>query len=683
MLSVRPTLAAATLVAGIGTAVLAGWLFDITSAKSVMAGWRVMVPVTAACLVLVGVATALVGTHRRRRADLIAARAAAAIALLLPLLAFIEYLTGIRTGLEGWFGIAFDPSSAVDGRMSPLTSLSLLVLAVSLLALTVPGDRAAVTARIAAGSTLLTSWFAIMAVAFDAQRLADVPRFPGMAVMTIALIAISSWAALAQSFDADQGVHTRAARSSPRIGVLLVLAFLVPPLLGLLRDATLERLGPQVVTSVLVLLLAAAIAAIVWYYGSRMAALRREREEAFAALEERVTARTQELAARNAELRQSEDRLRDADRRKDEFLATLAHELRNPLAPIRSAVAVLRSGQASPDDRHEAQVIIERQVSQMSRLIDDLLDVSRITAGKLPMKKTPLPLAAVLNLAIATVRPHIDEARHRLTVSLPDEPLTVDADEARLAQVFANLLHNACKYTEPGGEIMLTAALPNEHEVEIAVRDNGIGIPAEFLPRVFQKFSQVAPALDRSQGGLGLGLSLVHGVVALHNGRVEARSAGPGRGSEFIVRLPLLQGVPLLDAIPVPAGSAAQNLVSRRVLVVDDNADSAESLALLLRVEGHLVETAHDGDTAIELAERFQPDAILLDLGMHGMSGYDVCAHIRQCPWGRSILMVAQTGWGQAQDRARALEAGFDAHLTKPIDPEAVQEMLVTLKVHS
>jgi CheY-like chemotaxis protein len=229
---------------------------------------------------------------------------------------------------------------------------------------------------------------------------------------------------------------------------------------------------------------------------------------------------------------------------------------------------------------------------------------------------------------------------------------------------------------------MLTASLPDEHAVDIAVRDNGIGIPQEFLPRLFEKFSQVAAALDRSQGGLGLGLSLVHGVVALHDGRVEARSAGPGRGSEFVVRLPVLQGVVIADAIS-PTASETRVFVSRRVLVVDDNADSAESLALLLRIQGHLVETAHDGQTAVELAERFQPDAILLDLGMPGMNGYDVCGQIRVQPWGRAILMVAQTGWGQAQDRARTREAGFDAHLTKPIDPEAIQEMLVTLKVHS
>jgi signal transduction histidine kinase/CheY-like chemotaxis protein len=564
--------------------------------------------------------------------------------------------------------------------MSPLTSLVLSVLSISIIAATLPSPRAAVTSRIAAGSTLLTAWLAIIAVAFDAGRLADVPRFPGMAVITIALIAIASWASLSLSLEAERA-GVRLGQASPRVGALLLTAFVLPLLLGLLRDATAARLGPQVVTAVLVVLLAGAMAAIIWQYGSRMTALRREREQAFAELEHRVAERTHELAARNEELRRSEDRLRDADRRKDEFLATLAHELRNPLAPIRSAVAVLRSDQVSEDDSFEARLIIERQVGQMSRLIDDLLDVSRITAGKLPMKKSPMRLATVLNLAISTVRPHIDEARHRLIVSLPEESLVVEADEARLSQVFANLLHNACKYTEPGGEIALTASLSNEHEVEIAVRDNGIGIPTEFLPRLFEKFSQVAPALDRSQGGLGLGLSLVHGVVTLHDGRVEARSAGPGRGSEFLVWLPVLHGVVIADTVGVPPAAAAHGSVSRRVLVVDDNADSAESLALLLRIEGHLVETAHDGASAVELAERFQPDAILLDLGMPGMNGYDVCAQIRRQPRGRSILMVAQTGWGQAQDRARTLEAGFDAHLTKPIDPEAVQEMLVTLKV--
>jgi len=230
----------------------------------------------------------------------------------------------------------------------------------------------------------------------------------------------------------------------------------------------------------------------------------------------------------------------------------------------------------------------------------------------------------------------------------------------------------------------VTAVLPNPSEVEIVVGDNGIGIPPEFLPRLFQKFSQVAPALERSQGGLGLGLALVHGVVTLHNGRVEARSAGVGRGSEFIVRLPVVSITPAMPPEPKsPSSQTPRPLVSRRVLVVDDNKDSAEALALLLRLAGHLVETAHDGEAALEIAERFQPDAVLLDLGMPRLNGYEVCEQIRSRSWGQSILVVAQTGWGQEQDRARTLEAGFDAHLTKPIDPEVVQEMLVTLKRHN
>jgi signal transduction histidine kinase/CheY-like chemotaxis protein len=682
-MSARPILTAGVLVAAAGTVVLLGWLFDVSTAKSVMSGWRVMVPATAACFVLAGLAIVVAAGHARRRPNLLAARAIATVGLVLPLLTFVEYITGVRTGLEGWFGVSFDASSAVAGRMSPLTSLCFVVLNSSIIGTTFGGPRAVVAARIAAGSTLLTAWLALLAIAFDSGRLADVPRFPGMAVMTIALLALASWGANALSFAGERDPHQTAA-ASPRAGVMLMAAFAVPLILGVLRDALANVVSAQVMSSVLVLLLAAAMATIVWQYGARLTGLRRERERAFAELEQRVAERTHELASRNAELRLSEDRLREADRRKDEFLATLAHELRNPLAPIRSAVAVLRSLAVADEDRLEAQLIIERQVSQMARLIDDLLDVSRITAGKLPLKKRPRRLSDVLNLAIATIRPHIDEQRHRLSTSLPREAIVVDADAARLSQVFANLLHNACKYTEPGGEIQVTVALPNESEVEVAVRDNGIGIPPDFLPRLFQKFSQVEPALERSQGGLGLGLALVQGIVALHDGRVEARSGGPGRGSEFIVRLPVLSvSVEMPAPAPASADETPRHLVSRRVLVVDDNEDSAGSLALLLRLEGHLVKTAHDGETALAVAERFQPDAILLDLGMPRLNGYEVCERIRVQPWGQGILMVAQTGWGQAQDRARTLAAGFDAHLTKPIDPATVQEMLVKMKVHS
>jgi signal transduction histidine kinase/CheY-like chemotaxis protein len=435
----------------------------------------------------------------------------------------------------------------------------------------------------------------------------------------------------------------------------------------------------QLINALLVFTLSATLATLAGYTLSNMAALRRDRDRAVGQIEQRVTERTGELASRNAELRLTEDRLRDADRRKDEFLATLAHELRNPLAPIRTAVVILKSDHATDRERDAARTIIDRQVTHMARLIDDLLDVSRITAGKLPMRKTHLGLSEVITQAVATVQPHLDKAKHRLTVSLPREAVTIDGDEARLSQVFANLLHNACKYTEPGGEITINAALPSDNEVQICVRDNGIGIPEEFVPRLFEKFSQVAPALERSQGGLGLGLSVVQGIVFSHNGRVEARSAGPGRGSEFIVYLPVVHAVETRK-VASASGDTRDRRASRRVMVVDDNVDSAESMAMLLRVNGHQVEIAHDGEAALEIAGRFLPHAMLLDIGMPKLNGFEVCQRVRAFPWGSSVLLVAQTGWGQADDRARTLQAGFDAHLTKPIDPAAVQQMLANLK---
>ena len=676
-MSARPILPAGAIVTAVGGVVLLGWLFDVTTATSVMTGWRVMVPCTAASLVCAGVAIMLAASGGTIRSGRVAPRLFAVAACVLPAIAFVEHLTGRRTGFESWFGVVFDRSSDVAGRMSPLTSLCLLMLGVSLVAVTLRQARAVVWARVISGATLLTAWLAVFAVAFDTGRLADAPRFPGMAVMTIATVAVASWASLCLSFYRDPGPGPVV---TLRTSTLLVAAFAIPLLFGALRDAGAAAISPQLMTAIFVAALALSMAAIIWRYAARIAELTRERARAFTDLEERVIERTHELAGRNEVLRRSEDRLRDADRRKDDFLATLAHELRNPLAPIRSAVAVLRAELVVDDDKREAQVIIERQVLQMARLVDDLLDVSRITAGKLQLQTQRLRLADVLNLAVSTVRPHVELARHRLIVSLPQEPIAVDGDGSRLPQVFANLLHNACKYTEPGGEIMLTVSLPNESEVDVAVRDNGIGIPPEFLPHLFQKFSQLASAHDRSQGGLGLGLSLVQGIVALHGGSVLARSGGSGRGSEFVVRLPVAQPVDVeVEARAAPAANVAA-LVSRRVLVVDDNADSAASMALLLRIEGHLVETAHNGETALVMAERFQPDAILLDIGMPRMSGYEVCESIRSRPWGRSILMVAQTGWGQAQDRARTRDAGFDAHLTKPIDPATVRGMLVSLK---
>jgi PAS domain S-box-containing protein len=374
-------------------------------------------------------------------------------------------------------------------------------------------------------------------------------------------------------------------------------------------------------------------------------------------------------------LKDAEQALREADRRKDEFLATLSHELRNPLAPVRSSIAVLKAGSAAEMELAEARDVIDRQVAHMARLLDDLLDVSRITRGKLELRRERVELAAVVRLALETSRPPMERAGHQLTVSLPETPIWLDADPVRLEQVFSNLLNNAAKYTDRGGQIGLTARLL-DCEVLVCVRDSGIGLTEEQLPRLFEMFSQVSSSLERSQGGLGIGLSLVRGLVELHGGQISAASEGLGKGSEFSVRLPVV------DSAAAPAAPAAAEqqgftaLPGRKILVADDNHDAASMLALLLRLSGHEVEVAHDGREAVDTAAAFQPDVLLLDIGMPQMSGYDVARHIRRQPWGRTALLVALTGWGQEDDKRRAADAGFDHHLTKPVDPAALTKLL-------
>jgi two-component system CheB/CheR fusion protein len=373
-------------------------------------------------------------------------------------------------------------------------------------------------------------------------------------------------------------------------------------------------------------------------------------------------------------LRANEHGLREADRRKDEFLATLAHELRNPLAPIRSAAKILGSPRLGERELAWSRDVIARQVQHMARLLDDLLDISRITRGRLELRRGRVGLAGIVDAAVETARPLLDARRHTLHVALPDPPPDLDADPVRLAQVLANLLTNAAKYTDPGGRIELHAQVAGG-AVQVAVRDDGIGLAPEQIGRVFDMFSQVTTALDRSEGGLGIGLALVRGLVELHGGRVEARSDGPGRGSEFLVVLPLpavREDPPRPAENPLPV--AAERL--RRVLVADDNRDAAESLRLLLGLAGHEVRVAHDGPTALEIAAEFRPDTVLLDIGMPGLNGYEVATRLRALEWGGAPVLVAITGWGQEQDRRLALEAGFDHHLTKPIDPDRIEALL-------
>jgi PAS domain S-box-containing protein len=375
------------------------------------------------------------------------------------------------------------------------------------------------------------------------------------------------------------------------------------------------------------------------------------------------------------ELKRVEELLREADRRKDEFLAVLAHELRNPLAPIRYAVALERKEGRGEAARLQAQAIIERQVEHMSRLLDDLLDVSRITRGTLLLRRSSIELSAALAAAQESARPLLESRGHTLVLRLPEEPIRLVADPVRFAQVLANLLVNAAKYTDTGGRIEIEAR-QEEGELVVAVRDNGIGISAEMMPRLFTLFAQASPALERSEGGLGIGLALVRGLVELHGGTITAHSQGPGRGSEFVLRLPV--GSP--TAIELRRASQRVRASSRtkplRVLVADDNRDSAATCAALLESSGHEVSVAHTGREALAMADKLKPDALLLDIGMPELNGYQLAQRIRGTGWGRAATLIAITGWGQEQDKRRALEAGFDHHLTKPFDPNDLEGLL-------
>jgi len=386
------------------------------------------------------------------------------------------------------------------------------------------------------------------------------------------------------------------------------------------------------------------------------------------------------VGERTRALEQLEAELREASRRKDEFIATLAHELRNPLAPVRNAAQLLQHQEAIPAEAQQARDVIARQVRVMARLIDDLMDVSRINQGRIELRRERVDLASVVELAVESSRPGILESGHELALRLPDVPVALDADSIRLSQVFVNLLSNAAKYTDRGGRIELVAEV-HDAEVRIAVSDNGIGIPANELPNVFAMFAQVEGALTRSRGGLGIGLTLVKHLVELHGGRVEAQSAGVGRGSAFVVTLPL---PPPGEGAGATAevrgeGSTAEACRPMKILVVDDHRDGAESMSALLTMQGHEVRMAHDGQAALAAAGEFRPDVMLLDIGLPLLSGYEVCRLLREQPWGRQITVVALTGWGNQEAVKKGEEAGFDHHLVKPVDEAVLVAILAGL----
>jgi len=372
----------------------------------------------------------------------------------------------------------------------------------------------------------------------------------------------------------------------------------------------------------------------------------------------------------------------ESDRRKDEFLATLAHELRNPLAPVRNAIHILRARMPPTPELQWARDVIDRQVTQMTRLIDDLMDVSRISRGTFELRREHVALDDVVRSAVETSRPGIDASGHELSVHLANEPIYLDADVIRLAQVFANLLNNAAKYTGPGGRIAVTA----EREmgmVSVTVQDSGIGIPAEKLTQVFEPFTQLDHSLERSRGGLGIGLALARRLVEMHGGTIEAHSPGPGAGSQFVVRLPVSSRQSGLGPVAPAVRTPTPAVASFRILIADDNNDSATSLSILLNDAGYEVRTAGDGVQALETAAQFRPDIALLDIGMPKLNGYDVARQLRGQPWGHHMRLIAVTGWGGAEHRQLTTQAGFDHHLTKPVDPAALTELLASMLAQS
>ena len=393
---------------------------------------------------------------------------------------------------------------------------------------------------------------------------------------------------------------------------------------------------------------------------------------AFATVSQDVTERRR-LAD---DLRRLAADLSEADRRKNEFLATLAHELRNPLAPMSNMLEVVKRANGDGEVLQRAHETLERQLGQMIRLVDDLLDLNRITHDRLELRRSEVELSSVVQQAVEVARPLVDSAEHHLIIDLPDEPIYLYADRARLAQLFGNLLNNSCKYTSPEGIVSISAKLVGD-EVEVTVKDNGAGIPPDKLDSIFDMFMQVDRTSEHSQGGLGIGLTLVKRLTEMHGGLIEARSAGEGQGSEFIVRLPVLSREEVAAQHGPEVGSESQP--QRRVLIVDDNRDSADSLAMLMEITGNKTYMAHDGVEAVAAVEKYRPEVVLLDIGLPGMDGHEVCRRVREQPWGKDIVVIALTGWGQEDDRRKSEEAGFNGHLVKPVDYDKLLELLASL----
>jgi signal transduction histidine kinase/CheY-like chemotaxis protein len=587
--------------------------------------------------------------------------AAGILAALIGGSALFESLFGVDLKIDTLF--LFDRpwgqvATLTPGRMGPPGALSWTILGTGLLLAATTGRRARQTAALLGLISLYVAALSLIGYLFGVNMLYSLPKLTAIALQTSTMIFAVALGLILTLSD-RQPVREMLAGSAAGMLARRSLPFVVllPIVLGWLRLRGQEAglFDTAMGTALLVLALILLLSVVMWWGVST------------------VAARERELAAVNEARLRAAQALREADKRKDEFLATLSHELRNPLAAMRNCMEIIKRSDATGSTLGNARATMERQMAQMVRLIDDLLDISRITRDKLELRKQHIALTPLIRQAVEACRPVADSAGIQLIESLPDVPLPLLADGARLIQVFSNLLDNACKYTPRGGSVRISAE-PIGSEVIVSVRDTGAGIPPAMLGEVFTMFTQVHESLEQRHGGLGLGLTLVKRLVEMHGGTVAARSEGRGRGSEFVVRLPLAAEAQA-GALPEPVAAASAR-APQKILVVDDNRDAAASLGVLLQLSGNEIQLAHDGVEAVEKAGTYRPDVILLDIGMPKMNGYEACRAIRANSWGRDIAIVAMTGWGQEADRRKSQDAGFDRHLVKPVNHDVLMTVL-------
>jgi signal transduction histidine kinase len=639
-----------------GATTLAAWLFDVPLLASWGGTGIAMQPNTAIAAVLAGITVVLLSYGHSRVAACVGF-----MPLVVGASTLFQHASGIDLHIDTHLLLGREWGNAATttpGRMGLPASVSYSLLGVGFV-LSAFGPRVRRLSPALGIVVMGIVLFSLIGYLFDTSAFFMLPRLTAIALPT-SLVLGALGLGLIMALHEHEPMRTLLEDTAAGLLARQSLPFVVilPIVVGFVRlkgeAAGLYDAGMG--TSMLVVVLIVLLLGLLWHGVGAV----RARENAQKAIEEA--------------LRQRELQLKDADRHKDEFIATLAHELRNPLAPISNALSILQHSNVEAAQLERTRDMMQRQVGHMVRLIDDLLDISRIGSGKLDLRVSPLDLSAVIHQAVETCRPLIDRGGHTLTVDLPREPIELQGDPIRLAQVFGNLIGNACKFTEPGGHIHVVA----QHEgtdVMICVEDNGRGIPPDQLDRIFEIFAQVDRSTERSQGGLGIGLTLSKRLVELHGGNIAVTSEGLGRGSKFVVRLPSTP--PTTDAdhvIPFRRPGAR-----RRILVVDDNRDNADSLAMLLALDGNETHIANDGEEAVTAAMKLRPDAVLLDLGLPKINGYEACRRIRAQSGGRKLAIYAITGWGQDSDRQRSREAGFDGHLVKPVDHEVLTRLLATI----